>query len=353
MAVSKVASTRSPTSFPAAANNTSTCAIDKPTGTTTDDLMIAFISCGLADITAPAGWTQLSTVTNTNDNQTSGVYYKFATASEGTSYTFTDSSGDTTPLCGLIITYRGVDRTNPFNTFSNNTAGATDPFSSPSVTTTTYRCWILHYRFVDQTVQVATETTFSGTGLTLDQRTSNRGNAHEYVAELYDSNGSVAPGSQAGVSFTSSDTPSGSIVHTIAIQEAARFGTESGSALEAATVRATAVGADTWANSSETGIVDPQAGDSANAAHSANVAAIASDSAVGDSNAGTVVKDGIPSKYGSDKITSADVAVTTMPINDTIATTVEIAFVAIQGPLTTGHRIIQISDDPGGITIVE
>lgn len=351
MAISFVASTRSPTSFPGATNNTSTCSIAKPTGTTTDDLMVAFIATGQADITPPSGWTLLESVNNNTQNMVNDVYYKFAAAGEGSSYSFTDNSGDTTPLCGMILTYRGVDRTNPINTYANSQTNGTDTVSDPGVTTTSFPCWILHYR-VGKTSTVASEGVFAITGGTLDQRTSNRGNSTQYFAECADSGGSVNPGAQSGFSFNSTPVLTGSIERTVAIQAATKFGTETGSAVDTATVRATAVAADTGSFADTASLGFPAA-DTASGADVATLGVPASDSAGIDDNAASVIKNGVTFKFGTDNIASVDYAQPYLQATDTVTVATETAIVGIQGALTSGHRIVDISDDPGGITIIE
>lgn len=110
------ASVASPTLTPTYVANASTqngaagttLVINKPTGTTTNDLMVAFASTNRAagsavTWTPPAGWTEAL------DQGTSPgimVAYKTANASEGSSYTFTASGSFL--LAGTIITYRGA-----------------------------------------------------------------------------------------------------------------------------------------------------------------------------------------------------------------------------------------------------
>lgn len=219
MAITFVASTRTPSPFPAAANNTSTCAINKPTGVTTGDVMVAFIEAGNVTITAvPSGWTQVDSLLVTSSNMLSAVYYKVATASEPASYTWTDGSGNTTPLCGGIVAYRGVDTANPVNVQANGGDDGTtppDPDTTPAVTTTA-TCRILYFRAC-KTSTVASEGTFTASQ-TRRQRFSNRGASTQYYAEIWDNNADVAAGSQSGLSMDGSLTNTGSIVRTLALK---------------------------------------------------------------------------------------------------------------------------------------
>jgi len=89
---------------------TTILSITKPTGTTTGDLMIAFV--GTRDEgaertwTGPAGWTEIydETASGSQNGPDMAAYYKVANASEAASYSFTCSGSE--PLAGAIVTYR-------------------------------------------------------------------------------------------------------------------------------------------------------------------------------------------------------------------------------------------------------
>ncbi|MFJ6426931.1 hypothetical protein [Streptomyces hydrogenans] len=92
MAISYVAGTKAPTSYPGAANNTSTCDIAKPAGTTSGDVLVAFIITAGAIITPPAGWTLIHNFNHSAGNFVTNAYYRVAGGSEGASYLFTDDN---------------------------------------------------------------------------------------------------------------------------------------------------------------------------------------------------------------------------------------------------------------------
>ncbi|MFE6223008.1 endonuclease/exonuclease/phosphatase family protein [Streptomyces sp. NPDC057854] len=78
MAISYVGGTKTPTSYPGAATNTSSCTIAKPTGTTAGDFLIAFLQAGGVTISPPSGWSLLSNFAHASGNFTNDVYYKIA-----------------------------------------------------------------------------------------------------------------------------------------------------------------------------------------------------------------------------------------------------------------------------------
>jgi hypothetical protein len=144
MAITFVAFAKSPTSYPGASNNTSTCNIAKPTGTVNDDVMIALLQSGSGiSQTEPAGWTLIGTVDN-GSNMKSWAWYKVASG-EGSSYSWTDDGGSAAPLHGVILTFRGCDISgSPIDNYATATTTTTDPVTTPSVSTTHTLCLPLH-----------------------------------------------------------------------------------------------------------------------------------------------------------------------------------------------------------------
>lgn len=80
--------------------------INKPTGTVEGDLMVAVMAASdTADgWTGDTGWTEIADQGTVPSTPTLRVAYKVATASEGSSYTFTVATSR--PLGGCIVTYR-------------------------------------------------------------------------------------------------------------------------------------------------------------------------------------------------------------------------------------------------------
>ncbi len=117
-----------------ASNNVSAVTVPLPVGTAGNDLLLAVIAYRGGDtsgIAASAGWTQ---VTSTVDGALLGitVYSRIATASEPATYTWTLSPGNR--AAGAIITFRGVDTTNPIAAYGTSINGASTSLTAPSIT---------------------------------------------------------------------------------------------------------------------------------------------------------------------------------------------------------------------------
>ena len=90
-------------------------AINKPTGTSSGDVLIGAISSrGLPTITPPAGWTLIRGDVNTVV-MTQALYVHVAGGSEPATYSWSFSSS-VTAVVGGISTYTGVDTGNPIDT---------------------------------------------------------------------------------------------------------------------------------------------------------------------------------------------------------------------------------------------
>lgn len=218
MAVSFIASTRGPTSFPGSSNNTSSVACAKPSGTLSGHVMLAFCtSGGGAHHAAPSGWSTVSRYEYVAGNLTTTIFYKVAGGSEGSSYTFTDDTLDTTPMCVEILTYSGCDTTTPVNVHTESSTAGTDTASAPNATSTATGRYI--WFRAGKTATVGSEGAFTTGGGTARQRTSNRGNSTQYFVQSVDSSGGDhPPGTLSGASFNSSVTLTASIERTVVLK---------------------------------------------------------------------------------------------------------------------------------------
>lgn len=228
MGISFVASTRSPTSYPSSTNNTSTCNISKPSGTTAGDVMLVYLESGNnASFSYPSGWREVANYKNSSASMTSGIAYKVATGSEGSSYSFGDSQGGLTPLCGMILTYRGVavedPISDPVNAHAESDTGTsgTSAVAAPDATSTADG-WYVWFRAGKISTNPPPSNSFNVSGGTARQATSNRGGSTAYFVGSADSNGSLSTGSHSGATFTRSGTGtfSGSIARTIVLKQA-------------------------------------------------------------------------------------------------------------------------------------
>ena len=123
--------------------NSTTCVIDKPTGLTVGDLMIAQVvskAPGTA-VTAPSGWTEIrQDVSGTSVR--SALFWKIATSSDtsATNFIFTTGSGSNG---GAITAWYGHDPTIPIDANNGQGNAASTTVTSPGITPSVANCVIL------------------------------------------------------------------------------------------------------------------------------------------------------------------------------------------------------------------
>ncbi|MDD5571611.1 MAG: T9SS type A sorting domain-containing protein [Bacteroidales bacterium] len=127
------------------ADEGSTINIPKPAGLQKNDIMLAHISGRLSGsvsgLIPPSGWTKIKSIIDAG-SVGSHIFYKVATASEPTSYSFSDSgSTSLTDKVGVISVYRGVDTLIPIN--ASGGAAYSSGFITPSIITTADSCMIV------------------------------------------------------------------------------------------------------------------------------------------------------------------------------------------------------------------
>lgn len=133
---------------------TATATINKPTGTTPGDCLIA-VAWGSTSVTTPSGWTRVTTSDITTSNGAKiAIFSKIAGGSEPASYTFTNSLGTS------IACFTGNDQVTPVNVYAGTAFQAVSG-TSPSVTTTVANCLI--YRLGVSTTYSSSWTEPSGT----------------------------------------------------------------------------------------------------------------------------------------------------------------------------------------------
>lgn len=123
--------------FAQAPGATSPRTCNKPTGTTSGDVMVAFHSCDfgtLAAMTGPAGWTLLDSFDTGSNNVHYKLWTKTAGGSEAATYDFAQGSGADGVV--IIITLRGVDEAGAVLGTTTSAAQSGTTFTAPSVTGT-------------------------------------------------------------------------------------------------------------------------------------------------------------------------------------------------------------------------
>ena len=129
-----------------AATNVTTIAVAKPPGTEGGNLLIAALSLdgnAFSSLTAPAGWTLIHKGPQgvTPINQTFGVWWKLAAASEPSTYSFSWTTGR--QAYGWIMRFSGHDATNPINASAALSGGAVLTAPSPAVTTSAVNAMVV------------------------------------------------------------------------------------------------------------------------------------------------------------------------------------------------------------------
>ena len=119
----------------AAGTNTGTTSLvlAKPTGTTTNDVLVAAVTVrGTPTITPPLGWTAVRTDTRGTALR-QAVFVHVAGVGEPL-YTWTFSQAQT--AVGTIAAYSGVDTSHPIDADNGQTTASSTTITAPSVTTT-------------------------------------------------------------------------------------------------------------------------------------------------------------------------------------------------------------------------
>ena len=114
-------------------------AINVPTGTLANDVMIASVSTApdTIAITPPAGWTLIRQVTQSNTNSSKlSSYYKVATGTEPANYTWVLSGAGFNGAAGGIASIIGVDTATPYDAEAGTATPSSRDHVAPSVITT-------------------------------------------------------------------------------------------------------------------------------------------------------------------------------------------------------------------------
>jgi hypothetical protein len=139
MAITQIGNTESGTTKSGASTLTS-LTINRPTGTGVQagDILIAAVTANNVAPTAPSDWTNFDGLASSGNPWQVQLYWKLATGSEPSSYTWTVSNDSGAGAGGFIQAWRGVDPVNPIDGTTDtlvDTAIAADAGNgAPSVT---------------------------------------------------------------------------------------------------------------------------------------------------------------------------------------------------------------------------
>lgn len=129
--------------------------IAQPAGTSSGDVMVATIAARPSSITvtAPSGWTLVRQVVQSSGSTLSlQTYYKVATSSEPSSYTWTMSTSGFVGASGGILSLSGADTSNPVDAESGQANASSTSQAAPSVTTTQSNSMLITAHAIDSSV---------------------------------------------------------------------------------------------------------------------------------------------------------------------------------------------------------
>ena len=121
---------------------------DKPAGVEENDLLLAVIVTKDAELdpvnSVPEGWNLVVANVYASVTMVQHIYYKFATSSEGTNYTFGFSTS-VDNMAGSISAFRYVDLNTPIGDYDSNYVGSgSGNRTAPSIDTTVENELVLH-----------------------------------------------------------------------------------------------------------------------------------------------------------------------------------------------------------------
>jgi len=194
-----------------AATTAATLSVNKPAATVSGDLMIASIAVRSAavTITPPSGWTLVRRTDNSPEASLS-VYYKIATASEPSSYTFATSTGMS--AAAWIAAYSGVNQTTPVDTDKGQfVVTSSTTYNAPGITTTYANDVVLF------TIGAFDQGTSGDTwtGPTTQRKQINNNNAKSIV---FGDVTQAAPGASAATSATASFSQDYALLEQLALR---------------------------------------------------------------------------------------------------------------------------------------
>lgn len=144
-----------------------------PTGTTENDFMIAFvnINSNLQPINTPSGWIELFNHNGVYLTAVVAVFYRIATDSEPSSYTWDGWSADRSRV--TIVTYRNVDIFDPINIYNIDDVLLQTSVTAASVTTDENNNMLLFPLFIDTSLGVSITSPPSGMNERISTGTGN------------------------------------------------------------------------------------------------------------------------------------------------------------------------------------
>lgn len=234
---------------------TGTFVCNKPTGTVQGDTMITFLTnYNAAPISAPSGWTQAASVSNSSNNLRSYIYYKLAGASEPSSYSWGLDPGLDLAAGVVIHTYRGVDIANPVGTFVTQNSTTLETLASGNVNVAHADSWLIGMSSCRHAGTSACSCTAASLTERVDGSAGDTAASFSRATATYDSGGTVATGNSTRTFIRSGTTTAHNVVlgYIRAETDTAKSGTDTGTGADAGAITATFSQADTGSGAEST-----------------------------------------------------------------------------------------------------
>ncbi|MHA2150826.1 MAG: hypothetical protein ACXAAQ_02385, partial [Candidatus Thorarchaeota archaeon] len=174
---------------------TQSLSLTVPTGTTTGDLMIVFAHRDEGGrtqdwTTSTSGWTRHHTANPTSGRErVEAMFYKFATSGSETNPQFATNAGANEQASCIIVVYRGVDETTPFDVSIQFNSGSNDATPvNPSITPTNDNgaLVVVHMATHDDITADGVSTTPSGLTMRESIYGSSKDHRQHFVADKVD-----------------------------------------------------------------------------------------------------------------------------------------------------------------------
>lgn len=199
--------------------------VNAPSGLSLNDVMIAIVAIqsNSTTITPPSGWTTLTEAAHSTDNIQSSIYWKIATASEPSDYTFGFSTA--VESGAVILKYNGADLSVPIAAYNGLEASASNVSKDanfPAIDSVSGTNKVLR---IITSAPTTWDWSFNGASMTSQgytQRYYNNINSGNDYTAVYEKDETSGASAVTGNFITPSATTTGYLTYTIVLGEGAR-----------------------------------------------------------------------------------------------------------------------------------
>jgi PKD repeat protein len=192
--------------------NASQFTVTVPSGVSAGDLLLLFFADNdpVPTVTGPAGWTQVQTVSSTNQN--GRVWRKTATAADAGSQVRVNTSA-ITKADTTLLAYAGISGTTPVAA----SAAGSETVTRAAHTTPTVASSVSGARLVSYWGEKSSATTAMVPPAGLTVRASSSGSGSGRVTSLTGDSGPLAPGTLGGLTATADSTSAKALMFSVVV----------------------------------------------------------------------------------------------------------------------------------------